>query len=90
MIGGLKVEILFRRIYNYTHSERVRLKNVCLCELGMLIIFIFYMLMEAEPMCLKTKRYKGDKKCQPHATSRTPSQTFMLILGRSLKIKYFG
>jgi hypothetical protein len=83
MIGGLKVEILLHRIYKYTHSERVRLKNVCLCELGMPIIFIFYMLMEGEPMCFKQKKkYKGDKKCQPHATSPTPSQTFMLFLGK--------
>lgn len=56
MIGGLKVEILLHRIYKYTHSERVRLKNVCLCELGMPIIFIFYMLMEGEPMCFKQKK----------------------------------
>ena len=31
MSGELKLEILLHRIYNYTQSERVRLKNVFLC-----------------------------------------------------------
>jgi len=40
------------------------------------------MMMEADPtseMCLNLKkRYKGDRRSQVHATSLTPSQTFML------------
>ena len=54
----------------------------CVCELGMPIIFVCYMMMEADPtseMCLNLKkRYKGDRRSQVHATSLTPSQTFML------------
>jgi hypothetical protein len=54
MSGKLKLEMLLSRICNSTQSERVRLKNfvcvcVCVCELGMPIIFVFYMMMEAEP-----------------------------------------
>lgn len=57
MSGELKLEILLHRICNYTQSERVRLNNVFfVCELGMPIVFVFYVMMEAEPtseMCFK-------------------------------------
>jgi len=51
------------------------------CKLGMRIIFVFYMMVEAEQMCFNVlkERCKGGRKSQVHGTSLTPSQTFILF-----------
>jgi hypothetical protein len=62
MSGELKLEILLHRVYNYTAIPILKgsgWRMFFVCELGMPIIFVFYMMIEAEPtseMCFNFKK----------------------------------